>query len=145
VERLEPLAEQFRRGRDEVSDLGGQVGGIIDDLRVLARKEAELARAELGEQLAISRNALVLGGLALVLAGLSVVFLFLTLMFGLDAGLPLWAAALITTLVLLLSTGLAALLARDQLRRISVVPRRTVDSVSEDVRWARDQLRFNGR
>ncbi|MCC6381519.1 MAG: phage holin family protein [Dehalococcoidia bacterium] len=135
------FGDQLRRGREEVRGLGGELAGLAGDVRAHARSEVELAKAEMGEQAGIALRMAIWGGVALVTAVLALVFVFLTVMFAISVALPLWAAALITTALLLAIAGAAGALAYLRLRQISVVPRRTVRSLKEDVRWARDQLR----
>lgn len=137
----EGLGHQMRRGRQEVRDLGGELSGIASDVRTHARTQAELAKAELGEQAGIALRVAIWGGVALVAAALMLVFLFLTVMFAISTALPLWAGALITTALLLAIAAAAGGLAYLRLRQVSVVPKRTVRSLKEDVRWAREQLR----
>ena len=140
-----PLGDQLREGREEVSEIRSEIASIIDDVLMLARKEAELAGAEIGEQMMHSRQAATFGGAAVVMALLTAVFGGLALMFGLDTVMPLWAAALITCAVLGVVAVIAALMAREHARQVSVVPKRTIESVNEDVRWARQQLTLNAR
>jgi len=140
-----PLSDQLREGREEVSEIRREIASIADDVLMLARKEAELAGAEVAEQLAHSRQAATYGGAGAVLALLTAVFAGLTLMFGLDAWMPLWAAALITFGAFAGVTAICFVAARRHARAISLVPRRTLASVNEDVRWARRQLTLSER
>jgi hypothetical protein len=144
-DELEPVTERLRRGRDEVRQVRADVSGIIDDLRTLAQKETELARAELQEQFGISRSAIIWSAVAGVGAMLTLVFMSLGLMFALDEVMPAWAAALVTAAVLGALVTLAGMLAMARFRRISFVPTRTINSVNEDVRWSRNQLKFNAK
>jgi hypothetical protein len=138
-------AARRRRAHDELRDAGEELRDIIDDLRVLAQKEAELARAEMREQAGLTRNAAIGAALAALLVPILLTFAALTLMFALDEATALWLAALITTLVVLALVLLAAAFAYTMYRRISIVPRRTVDSIQEDVRWARRRISFSER
>jgi hypothetical protein len=134
-----------RRTRDDLRNARDELRDIIDDLRALAQKEAELARAEMREQAGLTRNAAIGGALAALLVPILLTFAGLTLMFALDKAMSLWLAALITTLVILALVLLAVAFAYTMYRRISIVPRRTVDSIQEDVRWARRRISFSER
>ena len=80
--------------------------------------------------------------LALLCVGLlALTWVFVTMTVVLAEFLPAWAAAAITLGVLALLTTSAALAARSRLKRLTVVPKRTVHSVREDVQWAKDQLK----
>ena len=137
----EGLGEQVRRGRDEARALGEEFAGIADDLRSLARNEVELAKAEMREQVSIGVKLAIWGGVAALMALVTTFFVFLTVMFALDAAMPLWAAALITTGIALLFTAVAGLLAYRRVKQLTVVPKKTMTSVKEDVQWAKDQLK----
>jgi hypothetical protein len=133
------------RGRQEVSAVRQDVASIADDLRVLALKEAELARAEFAQQLGFSRDTAISAGVAAIAALLMLTFAGLTLMFALSEGMPTWVAGLITTVVFAAMVAFAAAFMRARMRQISLVPRRTIDSIREDVKWARSQLNLNAR
>jgi uncharacterized membrane protein YqjE len=135
----------IERGKDEFRAVQDDVASIVGELRELASKEMALARAELGEQLGLSRDAAVAAGVAAVAALLTLTFAALTLMFALDEAMPLWLAALLTTAALALVVAAAAAVFRARSKRISVVPKKTLDSVNEDVQWARKQLHLNAR
>ncbi len=139
------VQEQLRWSREEARTLGAQVGDIAADLRDLAALEARLARAEMKEQLALSARNIALGAGALLFSLLALTFAFLTVMFALWVALPMWAAALITTLILLGIAGTAGFLAYDGLRQVKVKPERTLQSIREDMAWARDQMRSSAR
>lgn len=111
---------------------------VADDLRLLIRKEIELARIEFFEAL----RAQVIGG---ALIGLALVASLPALLFGLFA-LAFWlpyspevafslvGGGLMTFVLLGVLTGLAIM------RRRRIRLKRSIDSIKEDVRWARDQL-----
>lgn len=141
----EPLGEQLKRGREQLRGAGSDFSAILDDLRVLAGKEVELAKAELREQASLTTRVLGFGAAALVMSMLLLTFLFLTLFFVLDTFMDEWAAALVTTLVILALTALSGYMAYSVFKRISPMPKRAVDSISEDVKWARRQINFNAR
>lgn len=119
---------------------------VSSDYRALARQEVTLAKAEMGEK---GKHAGVGIGLAVGVAVAAVLALGTLTAFMVAAiaeALPVWAAALIVTVLWLAVAGLLALLARNQLRRVRpLVPELTVQTVKEDVRWAKSQLSFSRR
>lgn len=138
------LGEELRRGREELRSVGGAIGGIADDLRGLAAAESALARAEMQDSMSAVVRLAAFGAAAAVLAVIGVVFVFRTIMAGLDeAGLTQWAAALITALIALALAAGLGLYARKQMADVTLVPRRTMDSLKEDVAWVREQTRRN--
>jgi hypothetical protein len=72
-------------------------------------------------------------------------FLFLTIMFALDTALPLWAAALITAAIALALAAVFAMLAMEQFKRFSPVPKRFIRTVREDIQWAKTQMQSSAR
>ncbi|MCC7366162.1 MAG: phage holin family protein [Dehalococcoidia bacterium] len=135
------LGDSVRRGRDEASALREEVAAIAGDLRDLAKTEVELVKAELREQKSVAMRIAIWGGVAALMALVMLFFVFLTVMFALDTAMPLWAAALITTGIITAIAAVAGLLAYQQVKRLTVVPKKTISSVQEDVRWAKDQLK----
>lgn len=139
------IGDQLRHSRREVREVGAEVADITADLRLLAAKEVELARAEVKEGVQAYGRGAGFSAAAAIFGWLTLLFLCLGLMFGLDEVLPLWAAALITAGVLLLVTAVLGLLARAAIKSGSLVPTKAINSVREDVRWARAQMNFSGR
>jgi uncharacterized membrane protein YqjE len=143
--RQPTLAEELRRGQQEVRGISRDVAEIAKDLRVLAQQEMQLAKAEMGEQLRLFSRALVWGMIAATFGFLMLPFLSLAAMFALALVLPLWAAALATVgLLAILALG-AGLIAYRQFRQVRLIPQRTMESVKEDVKWARSQWNSNGK
>jgi uncharacterized membrane protein YqjE len=138
-------SERWQSSRQEAREAGAEFAGIAREFGVLAQKEMELARAEAGEQVAITTRALIFGAVAGLLAVLGVVFLALALHFVYDTAMASWLAALLTALTLFVVAGVLALMARARIRELSFKPERTMESLREDVRWARTRLNFNER
>jgi type IV secretory pathway VirB2 component (pilin) len=138
-------SDRWQSSRQEAREAGSEFAGIAREFGVLAQKEAQLARAEAGEQVAVTVRALVYGAIAAVLAVLGIVFIALALHFVYDTAMASWLAALLTALTLFVAAGVLALMARERLRRLTFKPERTMESLREDVRWARTRLNFNER
>lgn len=134
-------SEQFRRGREELRGLSEEIAGISEDVRNIARTEMELAKAELKEQVALLKTAAIWGGVAAVIAFITLIFAFTALMFALDTAMPLWAAALLTFGLLAAITLIAGGIVYGAAKKMTVVPKKTISSVREDVRWAGTQLK----
>lgn len=127
--------------REETRGLGEEAGQIAQDLRNLLRSEVQLAKAETREQIQLAIRSAIWGAVAALCALLTLVFIALTSMFALWVVLPMWLSALIVTAGLFLIAGLAGLMAYARIKQISLVPKRTVDSLKEDVAWAKAQLK----
>lgn len=135
------LGAAWRRGRDEARGLGEETAGIAADLRSLLQSEVELAKAEMREQAGLAAKIAAWGAIALVMSMVMTVFVFLTVFFALDTVMPDWLAALVTTALLAVLAAFAGWMAYSRVKSMTVVPKKTIDSVKEDVRWAKGQLR----
>src|SRR3954447_4870750 len=122
-----------------VKDLAGQTSTLV-------RQEIKLAQAELTSKGKLAgRGAGMLagaGGAALLLLRA----LSATLIVVLDSFLPLWLAALIVTLLWGLIGAVLAARGRKELQRATPpVPEQTVETVKEDIQWAKTQTGSAGR
>lgn len=142
--QTEQIRERLRRGEDEARELGHEVADITQELRRLAADEMQLGIAEVKEQVNFAIRGAVLGVSAFIFAEFVVVFLGLAVMFALDTALATWAAALITAGIFLVLTAILALLARAYIKRVKMKPQRLIQSIKEDITWARNQIRSNG-
>jgi hypothetical protein len=128
------------RAREEANFFWSDISEIRGELQELAAKEGELLKAEVDEQKNILLRMLAFGATALTLGLIFDAFVFVTLMFVLDSWMDTWVAALITTLVVGALTAAAAYLAYQAFKQFSPVPRRTIESLKEDMQWARDLM-----
>ncbi|GAA4072114.1 phage holin family protein [Nonomuraea soli] len=125
-----PTPEQPTIGQ-LVSDLGA-------DLSKLFRQEVELARTELREEAVKAGKAASLLSVAGV-AGLMAAFLVsLAVVFGLDSVIDAGWAALIVAVIWGAVGAIAYTNGRKRMREVSPVPEKTVETLKEDARWARD-------
>lgn len=119
---------------------GDLVKEIAADLSSLVRKEVELATLEVKEILKDSVRALTLSGLAVGLAVLVLPFVVLSLIELLAIWFPRWAATLLITGSMGVAAVSAFVIARKVFKRRArskFVPQHTVQSIKEDVEWAR--------
>jgi uncharacterized membrane protein YqjE len=121
--------------------LGDLFGNLTSDLSGLVRSEMELARVEIREEAAKAGRAVaMLGGGALV-AYLGLGLLAMAAAWGLaeviDAG---WAFLIVGAVVAAVG-GVLLMMGRDRLRQVRPVPDETVETLKEDARWARAQVK----
>ena len=121
--------------------LGQLFAELSQQMTTLVRQEVALATTELGQKVAhVGRDIgfLALGG-AVAYAGFLAIVAALVLL--LAALVPGWLAALIVGVVVgaigyvLVRKGLAAL------KREDLAPRQTIDTLKENIAWAKDQTR----
>jgi len=125
----------------EERSVGELFGQLTQDLSLLVRQEAQLAKTEI--QVKVSRAARDLGSLAAgavvaLMGGLALTAAIILLLID-PIGLQPWLAALIVAVVfggggyLMLQGGL-----RD-LKTMDPTPRRTVESIKEDIQIAKER------
>jgi uncharacterized membrane protein YqjE len=114
------------------------VGEIKDQLTLLVRKQIDLARTELKED--IKAEAVTVGGLGLAAVGaiIAVTLLLVTVILALATVMPAWGAGLIVSGVVLLASALAALIGWS--KRVRKPLEKTRQSLKEDIQWTKERL-----
>lgn len=131
---------ELRRELRQERSVGELFGQLTQDLGLLVRQEAQLAKVEM--QAKVSRLtsdlvSLATGGVVALVGALALTAALILLLAG-PVGLDPWLAALLVGAVLagvgyfMLQGGL-----RD-LKRIDPTPRRTVESLKEDIQLAKE-------
>jgi Putative Actinobacterial Holin-X, holin superfamily III len=125
--------------RPEPTDasVGGLTSEVAKDLSALVRQEVALAKAELGREARTAGQAAGMFGGAGFAGYFVLVFVSLAAMWGLDEVLPLGWAALIIAACWAVVAGVLALLGRRRMSEVNPKPERTIETVKEDVRWAK--------
>ena len=115
---------------------------LSNETTTLVKQEIELMKAELAEKAKPAGiGAGMFGGAGLFGIG---AFLALTAFFIalLDGALPIWAAALIVAGVYAAIAAVLALTVRQKVKQAApVAPEQTIESVKEDVQWAKTRAR----
>jgi uncharacterized membrane protein YqjE len=124
----------------EVS-VGELVSQVTSDLSTLMRQEIELAKAEIKEEVRKSGKAAGMLGGAGGAGYFALLFLSLTIMFALDEVMPLPVAALIVTVIYGIAATLLFLRGRREIKQVSPTPTQTVETLKEDVQWAKTRNR----
>lgn len=115
---------------------------LSNETTTLVRQEIELMKAELAEKSKTAGlGAGMFGGAGLFGLGafLSLTAFFIAL---LDGAMPIWLAALIVAVVYAAIAGVLALTGRQKVKEATpVAPEQTMESVKEDVQWAKTRAR----
>jgi MFS family permease len=114
---------------------------IAADISTLVTKQVELAKQEIGEMVGTRAKAFGVFGAAAVIGLFVIGFLGMAGAEALDLVLPRWAAMLIMAGVFAVLAAVAIVLARGWLRSGASKPELTKESLKEDVRWAKQQLK----
>jgi len=130
---------RFGEGTDVGStSVGDLVTEVLGDLSTLMRKEIELAKAEVRQEATKAGKGVGMLSGAAVAGWFTVLFASMALMWLLDHFMPRSLAALIVTLLWGIAAGVLAISGRNKLRAVKPVPE-TVESLKEDVQWAKGQ------
>lgn len=122
--------------------IGELVKDLASETSTLVRQEIDLAKAEMTD-----RGKRAGKGVGMLAAGAAVALLALgaltaCLIAVLDLAMPTWAAALIVTAVYAAIAGALLMSGRNQVREAAPpIPEQTIDSVKEDVQWAKTRTR----
>jgi MFS family permease len=129
-----PETEQDLRERP----IGELVKQLAEQTSTLVRQELDLAKAELTQkgQQAGKGAGLMTGAAVIGLLGAGALTAFLIML--LDGALANWLAALIVAVVFLAIAGVLALQGKKKVQAAAPpVPEQTVETVKEDVEWAK--------
>lgn len=141
-ERVAEFTHELREG-PEPSDRS--VKEIVDALRPqiqeLVSKQVELAKTELAP---VGKRAGL--GVGLLVGGAVFMFVFtilisFTVAFAIAVVLPYWLSFLIVSAILLVFGGILAGAGASSLRKVDPVPRRTVQTMQQNIDWLKGQLR----
>jgi uncharacterized membrane protein YqjE len=130
--------EPHRTGTDR--PLTGLLTELAQETTTLVRKEVELAKAEVSEKVSQATTgavSLVAGGLV-AFAGL--IFLLLAATYYLATMMEPWLAALIVGGVVTLIGVILVAMGKSRLNARNLQPTRTLATLQDDKRWAKDQL-----
>jgi uncharacterized membrane protein YqjE len=126
--------------------IGELMKQLASETSTLVRQELELAKAETVQKGKQAGTGIGMFGGASLLAVLALGTLTVTFVAALDLAMPLWAAALIVTAVYLAIAGVLAYVGKDKVQEaMPPAPEQTIETVKEDVAWARTQMRSAGR
>jgi Putative Actinobacterial Holin-X, holin superfamily III len=128
---------------DEIRErpVGDLVKQLADQTSTLVRQEIDLAKAEVTQKgkEAGKGAGLLAGGAVVGLLGAGTLVAFIVL--ALNRAIADWLAALIVAVVLLALAAALALAGRNRLRQATPPAPQTVETVKEDVQWAKTRTR----
>jgi uncharacterized membrane protein YqjE len=134
------MATGVRDGEQvEVEDrsLGELFSEMGSEVSQLVRSEIDLAKAELKEEASkVAKAGAVLGAGGFI-AYLAVILLSFAAAWGLATAIPEGFAFLIIGTVYVVIAVVCFLVGRQRLQEFSPVPQETVETIKEDVQWAR--------
>lgn len=146
VERTGGDVTMTKRKQGDVGENGRRstpqlVRSIANDTATLVKKEVELARQEFVEAIVARLKA----AAAMLAAGVAVLLVVIfggsAAAYALENAVSPWAARLIVAGGFLMLAGLAAAVGLFRAKRPPMKPEMTVETVKEDIEWAKAQLK----
>ena len=114
---------------------------IVGNIQEIIRSEFSLAKVEIKQEAAQAKGPIIMwligGALGLYALG----FLLLTAIFGMATAMPIWLAALIVGAVLAVISVALLSAAAKRLKQVHKVPERTIETLKENVQWAKEQIK----
>lgn len=130
------------RGRVvEERSLGELLGELSQDVGMLVRQEAQLAKTEMHQKLSTVMTdlvALASGGVVALIGGLALTSALILLLID-PVGLRPWVAALLVGGVFGLVGWVMLQRGLKNLKRTDPTPRRTVETIKDNIQWAKEQ------
>jgi hypothetical protein len=135
----EPVGQTSAGGEDlRDRSLGELVKQLADQTSTLVRQEIDLAKAETTLKAKTAGKGAGLIGAAAVIGLLAAGALTAFLIMLLDGALANWLSALIVAVVFAAIAGALAMAGKNRIQRATPpVPEQTVETVKEDVEWAK--------
>jgi hypothetical protein len=122
--------------------IGELVKDLAGEMSTLVRQEIDLAKAEMAERGKRAGKGAGMLASGAVVALLALGALTACLIAALDLAMPTWLAALIVAVVYAAIAAVLAQVGRTQVQEAAPpVPEETIESVKEDVRWAKNRTR----
>jgi len=134
------MAEVSRRTAEERS-IAELLGELSHDMGLLVRQEAQLAKSEMRGTLARVATDLVslaTGGVVAMVGGLALTAAIILLLID-PVGLKPWLSALLVGVVMLMLGSVLLRRGIKDLKATDPTPRRTVETIKEDIQWAKEQ------
>jgi hypothetical protein len=128
-----PIESEMRGPAAIVQDVLRDVGDIVQG-------EIRLAKAEMGEKAQRAGKAGGLMGGAALCGLLAAICLTTTFVAAMATAMPLWLAALLMCLFLVCIAAACYYGGRAKLKDVNAVPQRTLDSMRENLQWAKHRM-----
>jgi uncharacterized membrane protein YqjE len=117
------------------------LGELSQDMALLVRQEVRLAKTEMQQKAAkvkVDILAMVSGGVVAYLGALALTAAVILLLID-PVGLKPWLAALLVGAVLAVAGYVMLQRGANDIKRTDPTPRRTVETLKEDIQWAKEQ------
>lgn len=114
---------------------------IVANIQEIFRCEFRLAKVEIQQQAAVASRSAVPLMIGLLLGLYALGFLLLAAVHALSIAVDPWLASLIVGVAVLAISLALISVGKNRLKQLKVVPEKTVETVKENVQWAKQQIR----
>ena len=114
---------------------------IVGNIQEIIRSEFLLAKAEISEETAKAARSSIPLAVGLVLALYAFGFILLAIVHALSAVVDAWLASLIVGVAVLVVSVILVSVGRKRFQQVKVVPEKTIETMKENVQWAKHQIR----
>lgn len=114
---------------------------IVRNIQEIIRSEVRLAKTEIREEAVKAKGAVVLLGAGAVTGLYALLFLLCVIVCALALIMPYWSAALIVGAVLAVIAAFLLKAGMARFHQITPTPERTVETIKENVAWAKQQTK----
>ncbi len=121
--------------------LGDLFSRVTSDISTLVRQELDLAKVEIKQEVRTAGKAGGLLGGGAFTGYFALLFVSVALALGLATFLPNWLAFLVVGLLYGIAAAVLLSKGKKQLDHVDPVPHQTVDTLKEDVQWAKTRPR----
>ena len=119
--------------------LGQLVAEMSAELSSLMRAEVQLAKVELKDEVSKAGKAGSMFGAGAVTGYFALLFASLALAWLLDQAMPIALAFFLVAVLYGVAAGVLISRGRTEMKQVDPVPRQTVETLKEDVEWAKAQ------
>ena len=119
--------------------LGELVGEMTSEISALMRQEVQLAKVEIKEEVGRAGKAGGMLGAGAFTGYFALLFASLALAWLLDQAMPIALAFFIVAVLYGIAAAILITRGREQMKHVDPVPRQTVETLKEDVEWAKAQ------
>jgi hypothetical protein len=120
--------------------LGELFADLLEEIRTLVRQEMELAKAEMSQKAAVAGRSvayIAVGGAAAYAGFLAIVA---SIVLGVSRVISLGWSALLVGIVVAVIGGFFAMKGINNLRRMEISPRQTIETLKENKEWAKRRM-----
>lgn len=114
---------------------------IVGNIQEIMRSEIQLAKTEIKEEATKASTPIKLWIAGAVLGMYALVFILFTIVMAMATVMATWLAALVVGAILSVVSMALVSAGAKRLKHVNKVPERTVETMKENVQWAKNQIK----